>query len=46
MKKSIFVVEEGKLLGFIVSKSGMKIKPERTDVIYQITPPNNNKNAQ
>jgi hypothetical protein len=29
-KKSVFAVEQGKLLGFIVSKDGMIIDPERT----------------
>jgi hypothetical protein len=30
-KKYVFAVDEGKLLGFIVSKHGMKIEPERTE---------------
>jgi hypothetical protein len=29
-KKSIFIVDEGRLLGLIVSKFGIMIKPERT----------------
>ena len=32
-KKSIFCVTEGKLLGFVVSKYGMMIDPERAEVI-------------
>jgi len=43
-KKSIFVVDEGKLLGFIVSKHAMKIEPKRTEVISKI-PPHHNKKA-
>ena len=32
-KKSIFGVTEGKLLGFIVSKDGIRIDPERMEVM-------------
>ena len=32
-KKSIFSVTEGKLLGFVVSKQGINIDPERTHAI-------------
>ena len=32
-KKSIFAVTEGKLLGFVVSKQGINIDPERTQAI-------------
>ena len=35
-KKSIFVVTEGKLLGFIVSKDGMIIDLKRKDAIAKI----------
>ena len=35
-KKSMFVVTEGKILGFIVSKDRMIIDPERTDSIEKI----------
>ena len=35
-KKSIFVVTEGKLLGFIILKNGMIIDPKKTDVIAKI----------
>jgi hypothetical protein len=38
-KKSIFAVEQGKLLGFIVSSKGMIIDPERTQVISKLPPP-------
>jgi hypothetical protein len=38
-KKSIFAVEQGKLLGFIVSREGMIIDPERTQVIAKLPPP-------
>jgi hypothetical protein len=37
-KKSIFVVDEGKLLGFIISKHGMWIEPERTEVSLRSLP--------
>ena len=39
-KKSIFVVTEGKLLGFIVSKEGMIIDPERAEAISKVGLPN------
>ena len=32
-KKSFFALDEGKLLGFIVSKNGIYIDPERVDEI-------------
>ena len=35
-KKSIFPITEGKLLGFIVSKNGMIIDPERSEAIAKI----------
>jgi hypothetical protein len=38
-KKSIFIVEQGKLLGFIVSSEGMIIDPERTQFISKLPPP-------
>jgi hypothetical protein len=37
-KKFFFVVDEGKLLGFIVSKHGIRIEPERTKAIAKIPP--------
>jgi len=42
--KSVFVVEQGKLLGFIVSKYRMIIDPERTQTISKLLPPSS-KNA-
>jgi hypothetical protein len=43
-KKSVFAVEQGKLLGFIVSKDGMIIDPERIQAIANLPPPSS-KNA-
>jgi hypothetical protein len=45
-KKSIFVVKQGKLLGFIVSSKGMIIDPERTQVISKISPSSSKKSMQ
>jgi hypothetical protein len=45
-KKSIFAVEQGKLLGFIVSSDGMIIDPERTQVIAKLPPPTTKKSMQ
>ena len=45
-KKSIFVVMQGKLLGFIVSKEGMIIDQERTEAISKIDFPNSQKEMQ
>jgi hypothetical protein len=45
-KKSIFAVEQGKLLGFIVSSEGMIINPERTEVITKLPPPTSKKSVQ
>jgi len=42
-KKFFFDVSEGKILGFIVSKHGMKIEPKRTEEIANIPPPHNKK---
>jgi hypothetical protein len=42
-KKYVFVVEKGKLLGFIVSKDGMVIDPERTQAIAKLPPPSSKK---
>jgi hypothetical protein len=44
--KSIFAVEKGKLLGFIVFKYGMIIDPERTQAIYKLPPPSSKKAMQ
>jgi hypothetical protein len=45
-KKSIFAVEQGKLLGFIVSSDGMIIDPERTQFIAKLPPPTSKKSMQ
>jgi hypothetical protein len=45
-KKSIFAVEKGKLLGFIVYKDGMIIDPERTQAIAKLPPPSSKKSMQ
>lgn len=42
-KRSHFSMEEGKLLGHIVSKDGVKIEPERVVVIHNIPFPRNKK---
>ncbi|KAH9307169.1 hypothetical protein KI387_043841 [Taxus chinensis] len=42
-KKSVFCVTEGKLLGHIVSKDGIKIDPERVQAIQQIPLPTSKK---
>jgi hypothetical protein len=41
-KKSVFVVEQGKLIGFIMSKYGMIIDPERTQAIAKLPTPSKN----
>ena len=45
-KKSHFAMEEGKLLGHIISKRGIKIDPERVAIIQQIGLPRNKKEIQ
>jgi hypothetical protein len=35
-KKYVFTVDEGMIMGFIVSKHGMRIEPERTQAIAKI----------
>ena len=42
-KKYLFVIEEGKLLGHIVSKKGICIDPNRVDSIQTINLPRNKK---
>ena len=42
-KKSIFVVTEGKLLGFIISKEGMIIDLECAEAISKVVLPNSHK---
>jgi hypothetical protein len=38
-KKYVFAVEQGKILGYIVSNEGMIIDPERTQFISKLPPP-------
>jgi hypothetical protein len=45
-KKTIFGVEEGKLLGHIISQGGISIDPERIKVIAQLPLPHNKKAMQ
>eukprot|EP00253_Pinus_taeda_P018517 PITA_18517 len=45
-KNSLFGLEEGKLLGHIISKDGIKIDPERIQAILQIHYPRNIKELQ
>jgi len=45
-KKFIFVVEQGKLLGFIVSSEGMIIDLERNQVFAKLPPPTSKKSMQ
>eukprot|EP00253_Pinus_taeda_P029469 PITA_29469 len=45
-KKSLFALEEGKLLGHIISKDGIRIDPERIQAILQIPYPRNTKELQ
>eukprot|EP00253_Pinus_taeda_P011951 PITA_11951 len=45
-KKSFFALSEGKLLGFIVSKSGIHIEPDRIKEISEISLPHNKKAMQ
>ena len=40
-KKSLFGLEEGKLLGHIISKEGIRIDPARIEAILNIIPPRN-----
>lgn len=45
-KKSLFNLEEGKLLGHIISKDGIKIDPNRIEAILQIPHSRNIKELQ
>ena len=45
-KKSNFTLEEGKLLGHIISKDGIKIDPERVSVILKVGEPRSKKEIQ
>jgi len=43
LKKSMFVVKEGKLLGHIISKEGVIIDPKRVSSIQTLSLPRNKK---
>ena len=45
-KKSLFCLEEGKLLGHIISKEGIRIDPDRIQAILQVPHPRNIKELQ
>ena len=45
-QKYLFALEEGKLLGQIVTKDGVKIDPKRVEVIHNIAFPKNKKEVQ
>eukprot|EP00253_Pinus_taeda_P003174 PITA_03174 len=45
-KKSLFGLEEGKLLGHIISKYGIRVDPDRIQAILQIPHPRNIKELQ
>jgi len=45
-KKTLFGLEEGKLLGHIISKDGIRIDPARIEAILNITHPRNIKELQ
>lgn len=45
-KKSLFTMEEGKLLGHIISKDGICIDPARVHMIQQLDYPRNKKEIQ
>eukprot|EP00253_Pinus_taeda_P035812 PITA_35812 len=45
-KKSLFAMEEGKLLGHIISKDDIRIDPESVQAIHQIDVPRNKKEIQ
>ena len=39
--KCIFYVKSGRLLGFIVSKEGIRVDPLKVEAILQLSPPKN-----
>ena len=45
-QKSLFALEEGNILGHIVTKDGVKIDPKRVEVINGISFPRNKKEVQ
>ena len=46
MKKSLFGLEEGKFLGHIISKDGIRIDPVKIEAILQIQHPRNIRELQ
>src|SRR5713101_1352532 len=45
-RKANFALEEGKLLGHIISKDGVKIDPERVSAILEVGEPRSKKEVQ
>ena len=45
-KKSLFSMDEGKLLGHIISKYGIRVDPAHVEAIQQIEQPRNKKEIQ
>jgi hypothetical protein len=45
-KKSLFRLEEGKMLGHIISKDGIKIDPNKIEAIQKLEHPRNIKELQ
>eukprot|EP00253_Pinus_taeda_P016277 PITA_16277 len=45
-KKSLFAMDEGKILGHIISKDGIRVDPTRVEAIQQIEQPRNKKEIQ
>ena len=45
-KKNVFAIEEGTLLGFVISPDGITIDPRGIEVIKSIAPPDNKKAMQ
>eukprot|EP00253_Pinus_taeda_P013958 PITA_13958 len=46
LKKSLFAMDEGKLLGHIISKDGIRVDPTHVEAIQQIEQPRNKKELQ
>ena len=44
--KCIFCVNSGRLLGFIVSKEGIRVDPLKVEAILQLSPPKNIRHLQ
>ena len=45
-RKSNFPMKDGKLLGHIISKDGIRIDPDRVNVILKVEEPMNKKEVQ